>query len=659
MPSINWLHELVDIPKKLDPLADVIIDRFNGAIAWQSAEMVNGKSLKTVLEQCWEQQNGLLSKADSERAEALGVDAVINITALKCSIANAYLTDALASGSTALPWLILPTPRPELSPRGRDEALQVMKMAMQDPNIQLDADGLVIFAKEIKKAMLKKDKEIADKAANAMTSLIEDQCAEGGFYTALNDFLQYFPVYPFAVMAGPFITAAPRLVWGRNKPRLQTEVFPVFRAISPFDFVYSSDSPDTQRGTCVFTRTLWTRKQLLDAVKSQGYIKDNVMQVLEEADTNTFFNLSWLSHEPDRVDRALGSWSSNVAPLEILTHYGVMSGRELSKYGFNDLVDYEFYNAEIVMAGYKVIRVHVNKDPKLQHRPIHTASFYRTGGDRIAGDGIAQRLRDVERAYLACLRYLMRNAHFASAPLCEADYRRITKYMGEDDIGKVVPGLMYLVDGDNGSNKPVINFTSIPANLPAYAQLLEMFMQLADRVTNIPAALHGEAVGSGAMRTFRGMSMLQGNATKALHAAVNNIANGVFTNIGDYMYNMNMLFANDPDIQGDSQIITKGAEGLLQKEVEKQTSMELLQLIGAVGAQLQGIANVAPLVEWSIKRLVSSMGVPDEVIDQMESQPAQVPPNMQQGGGGAFGGIPNGNPESPEGAGIIQDAQQF
>ena len=126
--AISWLREIEDIPKKaIDPLSDEVMRRFNGAVAWQSTERVNGKPLRTVLEECWEQQNGIMSCKDKERMDALGVDAIVNITALKTSIANAYLADSLVSGSTELPWVIMPTPRPDISIEGRDELLQELK----------------------------------------------------------------------------------------------------------------------------------------------------------------------------------------------------------------------------------------------------------------------------------------------------------------------------------------------------------------------------------------------------------------------------------------------------------------------------------------------------------------------------------------------------
>ena len=649
--KINWLEDvaLEDIKEKAqDDLADEILRRYNGAVAWQSSDHVNGKTLRQVLRECWEQQNGVLSCEDQKIADELGVNVVVNLTALKTGIANAYLTDALVSGDSELPWIISPTPRPDISVTSKDELLEKLKDVIFTEGLP-SSDVLVELIRQAKQFLGRREKERADKACREMLGLLEDQCAEGGFSRAMSDFLQYFPVYPFGVFSGPYIIKAPRLIWGKEKPRLSTEVFPVFRAISPFDFCYSPDSPDTQRGTCVFTREHWTRKELLDAAKLPTYIQDNVIDLLKECDRNNTFSLRWLSHSPDAPARDLYLWSSNVSSIEVLHHYGTMSGRELSKYGFSDLDNTEFYQCEIVMAGYRVIMVKVMRDPRLQTRPVYTASFYRTGGDKIAGDGIAQRLRDIERAYLASLRYMLRNSYFSSAPMCEVDYNRIAKHMGDQDLGSIVPGLMYLVDGSLGqANAPAMKFFPIPANTDQYGRLLELFMQLADRVTNIPASLHGEAVGSGAMRTFRGMAMLQGSATKALHAAVENMTYGIFEPLGNLLYNYNMLYSPDKEIKGDSQIIVKGASGLLAKEIAKQESLEVLQILGGVGAQLGQMINLTPVMQWCIKNLFQALNVPDDLLEQMSQPNPQMAmpaaPQQAPQPQGVPGGNPNSNP---------------
>ena len=624
--SIRWLQQIEDVPAKAEShLAAATMQRFNAAVGWQSTERVNGRPLRTVLAECYDQVNSIPSCDMQERAEALGVDVHVNLTTLKADIANAFLNDALtSSGNVDLPWIIQPTPRPDISTSAKEKILMMTRTALTAGVYNGQPQMMIDSIRQMKLMAYEEEKEEAKRAADAMMSLLADQCIEGGFFRALTDFIHYFCLYPYAVFAGPFITRAPRLTWGKNKPRIATEVFPTFRAISPFDFCYSPDSPDTQRGTCIFTRTLWTRRELLDAMTLPGYIKANVLDVLEKADATADFPLHWLSHSPDSASRSMALWASNSQPLEVLTHYGLYSGRELGEYHFTGLEATEYYNAQIAMINGKIIQCKVFSDPSMQTRPVYTASFYRTGGDRIAGDGIAQRLRNVERAYIACLQYLMRNTSFASAPICEADYTRMEENLGEGELGRIIPGTMYLVNQTMANREPALRFTSIPANTAPFLQLMEYFSQLADKVTNIPAAMHGEAVGSGAMRTFRGMSMLQGNATKALNAATDNIADGVFKPLGALLYNTNMLYSPDPDVKGDSQIVTKGAEGLLQKEMEKQSAMEILQVLGAAASGIGQMVNLGPALQWSLEKLLSSMGVPDSVTQQMQgATPAQ------------------------------------
>ena len=112
-----------------------------------------------------------------------------------------------------------------------------------------------------------------------------------------------------------------------------------------------------------------------------------------------------------------------------------------------------------------------------------------------------------------------------------------------------------------------------------------------------------------------------------------------------------MLYSQDKDVKGDSQIITKGAEGLLQKEMEKQSAMEILQLVGSAGASLNGVINVAPVLAWSLKKLLGSMGVPDDVI----SATGAPAPSGAGVTGVTAGPDPNPAPPSPEGEGVMAD----
>ena len=206
------------------------------------------------------------------------------------------------------------------------------------------------------------------------------------------------------------------------------------------------------------------------------------------------------------------------------------------------------------------------------------------------------------------------NSSNASGPITEADYTRLSKYMTDEDIAKLIPNTVYLADSSIGTNNPALRFYSIPSVMPQYLQILEYFMALVDRVSNVPAALHGTAQGSGVNRTFRGAAMLQGNAVKAIQAAVANIDQFVFEPLGQQLYNYNMLYSSDESVKGDCKVLAQGATGLLQREIDRQNSYEILQLTASAGQQLSAMPNGMAIMAWALNNVLGNMGVPKEFL---------------------------------------------
>jgi hypothetical protein len=230
----------------------------------------------------------------------------------------------------------------------------------------------------------------------------------------------------------------------------------------------------------------------------------------------------------------------------------------------------------------------------------------------------------------------------ASEPIVEADLSRLSKHHQDEDLAQFSPGQVFLVNRDPlMSQDQALSFYTVPNAMPQFSQLLDHFMDMADKLTNIPAALHGTAVGSGANRTFRGMANLQSNALMSLQAAVGNIDETVFLPMGELLYGYNMLYEDDESLKGDSQVQAQGVQGLLAREMERNNALELLQLIGSVGAQLGD--SVTPLVDWALQRALIAMRVPPEFASQVKFGGLQPPPEA--------GGLP---PEAaampPEGA---------
>lgn len=610
----------VDVPERAhDPIAHITLQRFNEAVDWQSVEKVGNGSLRTVLRQCYDQYNGILSCEDKEIVEALGVDAYVNLSGMKAGLVQSYLLETLIQAG-AIPWTVQPTPVPSLSAAGRYEVLNQVQNEIFNNAFTGDLQALV---RDLKTAVVRKEYEFAKSAAENMEKLMTDQCLEGRWTTAMFGFATDFTVYPFAVLQGPVPVSRPRFHWSGDSLVTKNETVYEFASVSPWDFWYSPDSPDTQRGTGVFVRQRWTRQKLLQAARMNSYIEKNILDILDKTSKEDY-NFRWMSENPDQVSNKIALWANCSATIDVLIHYGFFSGRELRSYGISHVEDREFYNATITVIDGRTVQVAVPRNPNVNQRPIFTASFYKTH-DRIPSFSIPQRIRDVERCYLTVLRYLVSNAYSASGPITEADYARLSKYMTDDDIARLVPNTIYLSDGGLGSTNPALRFYSTPSVMGEYLHVLQYFMDLADRVSNVPAALHGAAVGTGANRTFRGAAMFQGNAVKAIQAAVGNIDHFVFSPMGQLLYNYNMQYSSDESVKGDCQILAQGASGLLQRELDRQSSYEILQLVASAGQQLAQIPKGMEIMSWALQNVLGNMGVPRELlgggVSSMQSLP--------------------------------------
>ena len=629
----------IEVPNDArDKLATVVARRFNDAVRWQSQERVGGVPLRMVLRQCYDQYHGILSPTEQRIIDDIGVDAHVNLSAMKAGVVQSYLAESLIQAGQ-LPWTIQPTPVPDLSDSGELMVAQSVQQSVEQ-GFRGDLRSLVY---SLKSEAARKELEHAQDIADNMMKLITDQCAEGGWNRAMFGFINNFCVYPYAVLAGPIPTRRVRMQWSGETLRPKYETFYEFKSISPWDFWWSPDSPDTQRGTGIFIRQRWTRQQLLDAAKMTSYIGENIIKVLDDSNRNGF-RYHWISNNPEQTDSQVLSWRDNDTTIDILIHWGYFSGRELTKYGIPGLEDDEFYNAMVTMCGRHIIQVLVEKNPTLNKRPVFTASFYTTQ-DRIPGESIPQRLRDVERCYETCLRYLISNAYYGSAPITEADYARVSKFMSDEDIGRIIPGSMYFSEPELGNATPAFKYYSLPNNMAAFQNALVYFMDLADRVTNIPAALHGTAQGSGANRTFRGAAMLQSNAVKAIQSAVFNIDEFVYKPLGELLYNYNMIYSKDQTVKGDCKIMARGVTALLQKETDRQNSYEILQMVASAGQQLAALPNGAKIVQWALKNVFQNMGVPKELLKDEGVQ------GQNQAGQGIPGGIPGQQGQAEAAAG--------
>ena len=411
------------------------------------------------------------------------------------------------------------------------------------------------------------------------------------------------------MLEGPVPEIRTQNVWSGNTLKDKDEVVYAINRISPFDFFWSPDSTNAQDGSFVIIRKRYSRKQLVKMAKLKSYIQQNVIDALEHfADRST--NMNWLSDNPEQQNAI--PWDGK-ASLEVLKYYGSVKGEVLKEYGMTGLDDGEYYDCIIHTLGYFTLKVVINPNPNAHVRPVFVTSYEKTGNG-IMGIGIAQKIRDVERAFHSCLRGMIKNMEYSSGPIGEVDFSRIQQWIDDDSVGDIEPYTINPVDPDPvGGGRPAYMFHSFPNNTAALSNVCQWFMSLADIVTQIPASIHGQPVGTGANRTFRGMSMLYGNALKGVQSGITNIDDDVVGPFATSLYMLNLKYNPNKEIKGDAKVIARGASGLMEKELKKNDMLEAAQIV----ASLAQTGRVNPeAIDKAVDRVLVALDLVDDDLDR-------------------------------------------
>lgn len=595
-----------------DKLAQMVKSDFDMAVRHRNNHKFGDKTASQVLKECYEQYYGTI---DCKIAEAFPGMPSINLTQLKVSALNAWIRDLLF-GSGGVPFAIEATPVPELNDDMESEILDRVKDVIFGSNEallpQTNSELRQLVSNE-KKFVRESRIALANKACALMEEEMWDQCIDGGYKSAFLKFLQDFCIYPYAVLEGPVPEIRTQHVWSGNNLREKDEVVYAVNHVSPHDFFWSPDSTNTQDGSFIIVRKRYSRQALVKMAKMKSYIQDNVVKALEHFSDNTT-NMNWASDNPEKQNFI--AWDGK-ASLEVLKYYGSINGSLLKEYGMTGIDDSEYYECIIHTLGLFTLKVVINPNPNASLRPIYVSSYEKTG-DGILGFGISQKIRDVEKSFHSCLRGMIKNMEYSSGPIGEVDFSRIQQWIADDQVGDIEPYTLNPVDPDPvGGGRPAYVFHNFPNNTGALSNVCQWFMSLADIITQIPASIHGQPVGTGANRTFRGMSMLYGNALKGVQSGITNIDEDVVGPFATSLYMLNLKYNPKDEIKGDAKVMARGASGLMEKELKKNDMLEAAQIV----ASLAQTGRVKPeTLDKAVGRVLNALDLVDTDIDDVVSQ---------------------------------------
>lgn len=614
---------------------------------WESAKAAK-RDVEIRMLQALRQRRGEYDPEVLSEIEQFGGSKIFAmLTSNKCRGALSWLKDTLLGSTSSKPWGLTTTSIPELSPTDTEK---VAKLAAEQAYAVEQALQAITTSEDMGEIVGRlKDREIAEATKTAteklrrMEAKMEDQLQEGGFVREFAKFLDDFVTFPAAIFKGPVIRFRPTLKWVQKEsgfePEVQQTLVTEWERVDPFNF-YPVPPASTITDGDTIERHKLSRSQLFSLIGVDGYKEDAIRAVLDQYGEDGWSD--WDSIDEEKA-AAEGEATTNSGKKDgLITAYqffGTVQGKMLVDWGMEEEAVPDIlqeYSCEVWVIDSWVIKAVLNHDP-FGRKPYYKASYEEIPG-AFWGNAVPDLIRDVQTMCNAAVRAIANNSAIASGPQVAVNIDRIPT---GDSVTQMYPWKVWGFKNDPfGSNSSPIEFFQPNSNTAELMALYEKFSILADEYSGIPRYMTGDGSAGGAGRTASGLSMLMGNAGKAIKGVIDNIDRNVIVEAVERLYFHNMKYGKDPDLKGDIQIVAKGAHGLVQKDQMQVRRNEFLGIVSQnpVFLDIVGKNGVAALLRESARDLGMDVDkiVPSEDVlkikDAQAMQQQQMMAQQQQAG---------------------------
>lgn len=643
---------------------------------WNKAKLAKRELEERMLE-CLRQRNGEYDpEILTEIKKQGGSEIFINLTSVKCRAATSWLRDTLLGTGADKPWAIEATPEPTLPPevmmglkaQMEQELMAIMEQGGQPP----DDIALKDIATRMKDAAARKIKEVAAERVARMELKMGDQLVEGGWYKALNEFLDDIVTFPYAVIKGPVKRKRKTMQW-QNGQLVPVEVVRnEWERVDPFMLYWAAWSWNLGDGY-VIERHRMTPEDLQALLGVPGYNDDAIRSVLNDFKGGNLKEWLWSDSAKAEAEGKYVTDSIITDDLiDAIQLWDSVKGEHLLEWGLSkeEIPDSDLtYPCEVWLVGSTVIRAVLNYDP-LGRKPYYLTSYENLPGS-VDGKGVTDLCRDSQSMVNATARALANNMGISSGPQVGINVSRLP---AGEEITELYPWKIWqFMSSEISDNTQPVSFFQPNSNAGELLTVFEKFSARADEDTMIPRYMTGEST-PGAGRTSSGLSMLISNAGKGIKQVISNIDQNIIVPAIERLYQDNLRYSEDPDLIGDVSVLAKGATSLVIKEAEAIRRNEFLQLVlnSPVAQNVVGMSGTAELLRDAARNLsgnvdrivpdrqqISTMEQQQQVIQQLQQQLEQMSAAMQQhaeemkqGGGSGGGQTPMMQPKNmlPDGS---------
>lgn len=562
--------------------------------AWENNKRAKFKIVDRLIN-CMQLRKG---KYDAKTLQAIrsmgGSEVFIKLTATKCRGAGAWVKDVILPANDKA-WAISPTPIADI-PEDKEAELnkaaeEAVAFEFKSEIERLQSEGQEITPelnaqmnemadlklKQLKRELADEVQKEAHKGAAKMETKIEDQNAEGGWTTAIEEFIDDFVTFPSAILKGPIMRKRKTLGWEGSEIKVQEEIVPTWERVSPFDYYPSSDAAETNEGDAI-EHIRFRRGDLYAMIGVDGYNEEQIRSVLDEYGRSGL--KQWMFEESERrVLEDKNILDNNDLLIDGLHFWGYVQGKMLLDWGYDEseitdpLAEYQI---DAIKIGRYVIRAKINSDP-LGRVPYHKASFQRVQGS-FWGDSVPELMEDIQRICNAAVRALSNNMGMASGPMVGLNMSRIVG----GALPEIRPWQQFQFKNDSagmaagGRGEPPVHFFQPKSNAGELLKVYKEFEAMADDATNIPRYMYGNEKIGGAGSTMGGLSMLMDAASKGIKSAIRHVDRYVLRPAIEMLWYHNMIENDDEEIKGDCKVVAAGVNGIIARDQQQASRLELL-----------------------------------------------------------------------------------
>lgn len=625
----------------------VVVDALTQYVLARKSDAISHKNtyVSTLLLDARRMYAGEYDAETKTAIQALGGSQIyFNITRTIVDNSIAWLSEVIYRGGSS-PWSVKPTPSPEVSPEIAQRVAEQVALTSPMPQSPQEAQALIGDRwDEIAEAL----RDEAQKCADRLSTLLQDQQAEGGFHEALSECLRDLCVYPACFLKGPFLAQKDEVLWEAGDSSVRPRAYLRWARVSPWNVFPAPNARSTDDGY-LFEREIIAKHEIARFREVPGWNADAIDRALKQAPTGspTSFAIVGETERQTLSGLDMGQGGGYAADtVELWRFYGRVSGELLTQWGATVEDAGAYYAAEVVLIGETVVRAVLNSDP-LGRCGIHSVSAF-PDPDSIWGRSFPHVIQHEQRAINALARALVNNSVLSSCVLRAIDLDAVDKADIPSLTKPLQPGdtTTFRGNSSNSSSRNPVTFHQPQINTQGIRDTLEYLVQAAHSLANIPKFASGDGDIQGAGQTATGLRMLKDASFKTIRSLISRIEQKLIMPTVEYQHAYTRRYLPDPAIEGDFTILTSGLTEKLLKEESLQGRKEFLSLANnPTDAQIIGAKQRAAV--W--RTVATELGfdeddvvMSDESLDAAEQQAAmmaqqqammqQQPPMQAQGG---------------------------